>query len=430
MERMIQVEKENVEQSVFVEREPMTLNIGGTTDYNGLSNKPSINGTTLSGDKSLSDLGINIPDVSDFITKDVNDLTYYTLATNTGSTIELTINNSTYVMTLNLKNASGTTISTQSIDLPLETMVVNGSYDSTNKKVILTLQNGNTVDFSVADLVSGLQSEITSSNKLSSDLVDDTNHTNKFVTSAEKEKINIITSNGTGNNYLANDGTYKEIDLSSYAPKTMIGDLENLDTTDKSNLVSAINEVAGKGGVDDTYIPIYAFDISENVSGYNYYDFSNADLVKMTNIVNDAYQKGHHFFGIGITKSKAYSGSGPYVIFTNTTYDTNRSDIQKKVTQYMLFATAITDGFDSTTMKYIYGYKLLLYISWNNNIATVTSGRIRGGSNSYLSTLNSSSYTPTGDYNPATKKYVDDSISSAVGDIETILTTLTTGNGV
>lgn len=58
MERMIQVEKENVEQSVFVEREPMTLNIGGTTDYNGLSNKPSINGTTLSGDKSLSDLGI------------------------------------------------------------------------------------------------------------------------------------------------------------------------------------------------------------------------------------------------------------------------------------------------------------------------------------------------------------------------------------
>ena len=58
MERMIQVEKENVEQSVVVEREPMTLNIGGTTDYNGLSNKPSINGTTLSGDKSLSDLGI------------------------------------------------------------------------------------------------------------------------------------------------------------------------------------------------------------------------------------------------------------------------------------------------------------------------------------------------------------------------------------
>ncbi len=34
---------------------------GGTTDYNGLSNKPSINGVTLSGNKTTSDLGISIP---------------------------------------------------------------------------------------------------------------------------------------------------------------------------------------------------------------------------------------------------------------------------------------------------------------------------------------------------------------------------------
>lgn len=31
---------------------------GGTTDYNDLSNKPKINGVTLSGNKSLEDLGI------------------------------------------------------------------------------------------------------------------------------------------------------------------------------------------------------------------------------------------------------------------------------------------------------------------------------------------------------------------------------------
>lgn len=34
---------------------------GGTSNYNGLSNKPQINGVTLSGDKSSSDLGLNIP---------------------------------------------------------------------------------------------------------------------------------------------------------------------------------------------------------------------------------------------------------------------------------------------------------------------------------------------------------------------------------
>lgn len=39
-----------------------------------------------------------------------------------------------------------------------------------------------------------------------------------------------------------------------------------------------------------------------------------------------------------------------------------------------------------------------------------------------LSTTNTSEYTPTGDYNPATKKYVDDQ----VGNINTILATLTT----
>lgn len=46
---------------------------GGTTNYNALSNKPQINGVTLSGNKSLDDLGIaaeeDIPDVSGFYTK-------------------------------------------------------------------------------------------------------------------------------------------------------------------------------------------------------------------------------------------------------------------------------------------------------------------------------------------------------------------------
>lgn len=123
---------------------------------------------------------------------DVNNLTNYELKTNTGSTIELSINSSTYVMTLNLKNSAGTTISTGTIDLPLETMVVNASYDSTTKEIVLTLQSGSTVRFSVADLVSGLQSEITPSNKLSSDLVDDTNSINKFTNASEKSKLSGI----------------------------------------------------------------------------------------------------------------------------------------------------------------------------------------------------------------------------------------------
>ena len=173
---------------------------GGTSDYTDLTNKPKINNVELNGNKSLNDLGIQpvgnyaleseIPDVSNFITKDVNNLTNYTLKTNTGSLIDLEINDTTYVVTLKLKNQDGTIISTDTIDLPLESVVVSGRYDNTTKKVILTLENGSEVDFSVADLVAGLQTEITSQNKLASDLVDDTNSGNKFVTTSEKQTWN------------------------------------------------------------------------------------------------------------------------------------------------------------------------------------------------------------------------------------------------
>lgn len=111
-------------------------------------------------------------------------------STKYGNRIEASINSSTYVMTLTLKDQDGNTMgNAQTVDLPLESMVVSGSYDSQNKKIILTLQSGQTVEFSVADLVSGLQTEITPSNKLDADLVDDSTSTNKFTNATEKSKL-------------------------------------------------------------------------------------------------------------------------------------------------------------------------------------------------------------------------------------------------
>ena len=108
---------------------------------------------------------------------------------NFGNTILLSID-SDYKLIATLKNIKGDIISTSSvIDLPLESVVVNGSYDSVNKKIVLTLENGSTIEFSVADLISGLQSEINVNNKLSADLVDDTNTTNKFITYAQSNQI-------------------------------------------------------------------------------------------------------------------------------------------------------------------------------------------------------------------------------------------------
>lgn len=98
----------------------------------------------------------NITNDSGFITKDVNNLTNYTKTTKSAKTLALSVNTTTYVMTLQLKAGDGTVMSTQTVDLPLDTMVVDASYNSQTKEITLTLQNGNTVSFSIADLVSGL----------------------------------------------------------------------------------------------------------------------------------------------------------------------------------------------------------------------------------------------------------------------------------
>ena len=77
-------------------------------------------------------------------------------STKYGKSLSMAID-SDFVVTAQLKDQDGNNLGTaQTIDLPLESVVVGGSYNDNTKKVVLTLQNGNTVEFSVADLVAGL----------------------------------------------------------------------------------------------------------------------------------------------------------------------------------------------------------------------------------------------------------------------------------
>lgn len=71
--------------------------------------------------------------------------------------VSLTIDRD-YKMQVIVNDANGTPHSSQYVDLPLEEMVVDGSYDATNKNIVLELKNGTEVTFSVADLVAGLAS--------------------------------------------------------------------------------------------------------------------------------------------------------------------------------------------------------------------------------------------------------------------------------
>ena len=104
--------------------------------------------------------------------------------------LSLTLDSSTFVVTAQLIDQNGDNLGTaQIIDLPMESVVVGGSYNSQTQKVVLTLQNGNAVEFSVADLVSGLQTELSETNKLNPAYIN-YDSTHRSVSDAEKSEWN------------------------------------------------------------------------------------------------------------------------------------------------------------------------------------------------------------------------------------------------
>ena len=114
-------------------------------------------------------------------------------STKYGASISMSMDQD-YVLSVQLLDQDGNALGNeQTVDLPLESVVVNGSYDSQTKSIILTLDNGNTVTIPVGDLVSGLQTEITAQDPLSADLVADGTN-NKVFTAAEQTKLSNIES--------------------------------------------------------------------------------------------------------------------------------------------------------------------------------------------------------------------------------------------
>lgn len=85
------------------------------------------------------------------------------LKAESGNKVLLSID-SNYVMTLQLLNKNNEVLSTGTIDLPIESMIVNASYS--NGILTLTLQNGQTLNVDISDIVSGLVSETTFNNAI------------------------------------------------------------------------------------------------------------------------------------------------------------------------------------------------------------------------------------------------------------------------
>lgn len=176
--------------------------VSGTVNITVPTQASDINAATATqGDKAdtaIQGIKVNSSTVNPDVDKVVNitipttaaDVSALPDTTKYATALSLTINSSTFVMTGQLKDQNGDNLGTaQTIDLPLESVVVGGSYNSQTQKVVLTLQNGNTIEFSVADLVSGLQTELSASNKLNPAYIN-YDSTHRAVSDTEKSAWN------------------------------------------------------------------------------------------------------------------------------------------------------------------------------------------------------------------------------------------------
>lgn len=153
----------------------------------------------------------DLEDGTEVVAKATGDGSGNTIKTFYGHSFDIVVDQQAFKYTFQLKDATGTVLNQKTIDLPIESLVVSGSYDAVNQKIVLTLQNGSTIDIPVGDLVAGLQTEITSQSPLESDLVSDTNQNHKFVTAGEKAQISTNASDIASLEARMDDYSYAEM---------------------------------------------------------------------------------------------------------------------------------------------------------------------------------------------------------------------------
>ena len=79
--------------------------------------------------------------------------------TSAAHSLNVSIDNKTYVITFELMSESGVSLGTKTIDLPMESTVISGAYDKETKVLTLTLRSGETMDIPLSDLIAGLMSD-------------------------------------------------------------------------------------------------------------------------------------------------------------------------------------------------------------------------------------------------------------------------------
>lgn len=174
--------KANVVQGENVIKAYPSLNPTASTEHKGII-RIATDSEALEGiDKGIA--------ITPHTLKQFVDTNALAIDTPYGYTVEMLLDEETYLLTIILKDKNGGVLSSTTADFPIESIIDSGRYDNTTKTIIFELKNGETIEIPIGDLIDGLQAEITVDNKLNSDLVDDSNAVNKFVTAENKATWN------------------------------------------------------------------------------------------------------------------------------------------------------------------------------------------------------------------------------------------------
>lgn len=213
---------------------------GKDATINGFNTLNIVAGTNIDLKQENDTLEINNTyqyDDSDLVKKidNINDnFKNYSLITETGNKLDLTIDSKTYIMTLKLKDKDDNVLSTGSVDLPIESMIINVTYDNDNEKLTFTLQNGSVIDVPLDSLISGLVNETDLKDTLENVIA------GKNLETADN-KVNFVNENSTDTQYPSAKCTY-EI---------------------KNNLDRLKNNVLEVGEASDTYIHVEDSSLNE-----------------------------------------------------------------------------------------------------------------------------------------------------------------------
>lgn len=430
-----------------------TVNVGGETDHSKLKNLDYAHSGHI-GFASSEDIPTKVSQLENdkgYIDNNVSNLVNYELKGKTGTNLGVSIDNTTYVMTIDLKNTGGDVISTGSVDLPLESMVIGASYDDSTKEIVLTLQSGEEVRFSVADLVSGLVSQNTFDTKMNEisqefnhkfDMpyyyeyngdadFEDTSETTLAMFNEIKELMEagqkpciIVKKGATGaNSYITYhfivpqfgslDTTYIMLKGS---PVRKDGNTFNLvslncEKDPETNQIKRVYEKKADGSIEMTSEPHYVWNGSTGSEAIELFQKVYDAWHNENKILNVDYYRGNtklKLIGIGNPRQLSNQMLCEFISLDPPYKTTNSVPLQMVGARVNYNTTGVVTNV--ALEQYLGDYKLI---------------REYNGSYGALPIDNTRTYTPTADYHPATKKYVDDAVAGSGGGDGVFKVTLT-----